>query len=177
MLLDFAGTLTRVPDDFDDRVPWHAYLTALQPRWPAGYGACSMTDGLRRLTAAEEASWQDCVARGRSWTLADVLSHAGIPDSAVARRAYFACFAVGTEVTPDARAVLRELARRDVPAVLVSNTLWPREWIIERLRAVGALDLLRDVVVSSDHPFCKPNPAIFRYAAERLEVDSPQDAW
>ena len=172
VLIDFAGTLTTIPNDFDDREPWRAYLRSLGTSAPG----TNSPDALARLAEAERASWRDCVDHGRTWTLADILGHASIPDREDARRAYFSCFTVGTTVSRSALRTLRTLAGARIPIVVVSNTLWPREWIVKRLRDGGALPYVRHVGVSSDHSYCKPHPAIFHEGMSRLGVDRPSRA-
>lgn len=58
-------------------------------------------------------------------------------------------------------------AARRVKLGLLSNA--NRGWT-ERFRARGVADLFDDVVVSADVGLAKPDPAIFRLAAERLGV-------
>lgn len=177
VLVDFAGTLTRIPEHLDLlRTPWERYLAVLAEESPGDYRAGARDRALERLAEAEGAAWRDCVGSGRSWTLDDILRTASVPDSAAARNAYREVFAPGCEVTAEALGALRALAARAIPIVVVSNSLWPREWILAPLRRSGAADCLADVVVSSDLPFCKPNPEIFRHALSRLGTSRPSDA-
>jgi epoxide hydrolase-like predicted phosphatase len=69
---------------------------------------------------------------------------------------------------PDMRALLGRLrAGRRIKLGLLSNA--SREWT-ERFRERGVANLFDDVVVSGDVGLAKPDPAVFRLAAERLGV-------
>lgn len=72
-------------------------------------------------------------------------------------------------VEPEMRALLQRLrGERRVRLGLLSNG--PLGWS-ERLRQLGVTDLFDAVVVSSDVGLAKPDPAVFRLAAERLGVE------
>jgi putative hydrolase of the HAD superfamily len=74
-------------------------------------------------------------------------------------------------VDPGMRALVERLrAGKRVKLGLLSNA--SRGWTA-RFRARGVADLFDDVVVSADVGLAKPDPAIFRLAAERLGVAPP----
>jgi putative hydrolase of the HAD superfamily len=71
-------------------------------------------------------------------------------------------------VDADMRALVERLrAAKRVKLSLLSNA---NRGYTERFRARGIADLFDDVVVSGDVGLAKPDPAIFRLAAERLGV-------
>jgi putative hydrolase of the HAD superfamily len=71
-------------------------------------------------------------------------------------------------IDPDMRALLARLrAVRGLELGLLSNA---NRGYSERLRARGVTDFFDDVVVSGDVGLAKPDPAVFRLAAERLGV-------
>ncbi len=69
--------------------------------------------------------------------------------------------------------VLEELHRRDTPLYALSN--WSAEKFPIARRRFAFLNRFRDIVVSGEVGLKKPDPRIFRLAAERFAV-APQDA-
>lgn len=74
----------------------------------------------------------------------------------------------------DGAAALLERLRRDARVAIVSNNA--REEQLGKLRACGLEQLVDAVVVWEDVRIAKPDPAMFRIALERLNVDASADA-
>jgi len=69
--------------------------------------------------------------------------------------------------------LLEELHRRDTPLYALSN--WSAEKFPVARRRFAFLDRFRDIVVSGEVGLKKPDPRIFRLAAERFGI-APRDA-
>ncbi|WP_341459601.1 HAD family hydrolase [Paenarthrobacter ureafaciens] len=173
VLFDFAGTLTHLPAHFDHRVPWLNYLDTLNEDL-AQYGSYDHVGAVRALVDAEAESWRDCVEGGIAWSLDDLLRCAGLPYSARAARRYFESFASGTGVSTEAAQLLQTLSTLNIPTAVLSNSLWPRDWITECLDSAGVLPCLKDVIVSSEHTYCKPHPEFFNQGRRRLGLPADQ---
>jgi HAD superfamily hydrolase (TIGR01509 family) len=76
--------------------------------------------------------------------------------------------AEGWQPYPDALETLQTLRDRGVRTALLSNTSWD---VREPLKAAGLLPHLEVAVLSYEVDLCKPDPAIFALACERLGVE------
>jgi putative hydrolase of the HAD superfamily len=74
-------------------------------------------------------------------------------------------------VFPDSADTLRLLRERGYRLGLLSNTWWAADWHNADLATHGLVDLLDEVVYTSDLPHSKPHPAVFQEVAGRLGVD------
>ncbi|MFD4906285.1 HAD-IA family hydrolase [Kitasatospora purpeofusca] len=93
----------------------------------------------------------------------------GLPDG---RAEALAAAFTGAPVCADGEAVeLLRRAKRRVPVLLVTNATL---WLEEDLAALGLADLAEDVVNSARVGAAKPDPAIYRVAAERAGVAERQ---
>jgi len=154
------------------------------------YGGVLRPDGREAWTAIDE---QAGLPRGALWAAWHDLpeyqqSRQGAIDADVFRAAIVGALALGvgetraeaalgalerhlaslTHVDPDLRALIERLRGAGrVKLGLLSNA---GRGFAERLRARGVTALFDDVVVSSAVGLAKPDPAVFRLAAERLGV-------
>jgi FMN phosphatase YigB (HAD superfamily) len=77
----------------------------------------------------------------------------------------------------DALSTLAELRRRGYVLGIVTNRLWGGELFLEDLRLIGLLDFfdLKHIAISGDLGVRKPNPQIFEYTLNSLQV-RPQES-
>ncbi len=67
----------------------------------------------------------------------------------------------------------RALRERGIRVGVLSNTVWPREWHHEFFARDGVLHLIDGDVYSSEVPWTKPSPLVFRAAQDAVGVDDP----
>jgi putative hydrolase of the HAD superfamily len=167
--LDVGGTLIE---------PWpsvgHVYATVARQ-----FGAGSIDP--QELTAAFGRAWQKRRHFDYSrdaWRMLVQQSFAGVRTPGDAIHITEACFsaiyeqfgrAAAWRVFADVLPTLHALRQREVPIVLVSN--WD-ERLRPLLAELGLLSLVTDVVISHEVGAHKPEPAIFREAARRLDMDA-----
>jgi putative hydrolase of the HAD superfamily len=77
---------------------------------------------------------------------------------------------------PDAAEVLRALRDRGLRLGLLSNTHWPRSFHEHFLDRDGLADLIDARLYTSELPFMKPHPSVYRDALDALGVDDPATA-
>jgi HAD superfamily hydrolase (TIGR01549 family) len=75
---------------------------------------------------------------------------------------------------PDVQAFLEHAAASGIPLAVVTNG--PSDLQRDKVNAIGALGLVKAIVISGEHGVAKPDPAIFQLALDELGVD-PKDAW
>jgi putative hydrolase of the HAD superfamily len=75
---------------------------------------------------------------------------------------------IGVELWEDSLPVVYELRQRGVKTALVSNCSHSTRGIVDRLGLVDAFD---EVILSFEVGFAKPDPAIYREALRRVDVE------
>lgn len=137
-----------------------------------------------RLLAVEEAFWDRTASSMHSGTLADLVAEASgqlgldvaeaVMEEAALR--HLDAWTPHIRHDPDAALVLSALRERGIRIGLLSNTHWPRPFL-ERFLARDGLEALIDVrVYTSETPYMKPHPTVFRAALEALGIDDPARA-
>jgi putative hydrolase of the HAD superfamily len=170
VIFDWGGTIT----------PWHT--VDLEEQWRVFAREYHMDDpalaaGLAaRIHAAENEGWK----RGRrdgyaSARIEDVLAEAdvvaGDPRREAGLTAYRAFWEPHTLTDPQVRPLWRGLRDKGVRVGVLSNTIWSRAYHRDILARDGVLDLVDADVYSSETPWVKPAPEIFRAAAAAVGVD------
>jgi len=170
VIFDWGGTIT----------PWHT--VDLEEQWRVFAREHHMDDpalaaGLAaRIHAAENEGWK----RGRrdgyaSARIEDVLAEAdvvaGDPRREAGLTAYRAFWEPHTLTDPQVRPLWRGLRDKGVRVGVLSNTIWSRAYHRDILARDGVLDLVDADVYSSETPWVKPAPEIFRAAAAAVGVD------
>ncbi len=170
VIFDWGGTIT----------PWHT--VDLEEQWRVFAREYHMDDpalaaGLAaRIHAAENEGWK----RGRrdgyaSARIEDVLAEAdvvaGDPRREAGLTAYRAFWEPHTLTDPQVRPLWQGLRDKGVRVGVLSNTIWSRAYHRDILARDGVLDLVDADVYSSETPWVKPAPEIFRAAAAAVGVD------
>ena len=163
VLFDWGGTLT----------PWHDIDVAGE----AVALARAVVDADHadpelhaRIRRGVDAVWARSRDEHRSATVADLFGEAGLVHDEDRLHDYRAFWEPHTLTDPDAAPVLRHLRESGLRVGVLSNTIWPRAWHEEWFRRDGLLDLLDADVYSSEVPWTKPAPEVFRHAAEVVGV-------
>ncbi len=126
----------------------------------------------------EQATGGHINLRAFDWIAAGVADHAVTLDELAlgeAARRYAKPLQTGLTATPGAVETLAALRDRGYRIGMISNTIWPAELHIEDLELVGVRPYLEHMIFSGDFGAWKPNPQIFRHAAELLDV-APEEA-
>ncbi len=164
VVFDWGGTLT----------PWHTVDLAEQWRvFAAEYHVddeALARDLAARMAASEDDGWR----RGRhddhaSARFEEILAGAGVvagdPRSAAGEAAYRRFWEPHTWTDPQVRPLWEGLRDNGIRVGVLSNTIWSRDYHREVFARDGVLHLLDADVYSSETPWVKPHPEIFRLAA------------
>jgi HAD superfamily hydrolase (TIGR01549 family) len=89
--------------------------------------------------------------------------------------AEYAAWQPGHHLAPTTPVLLEALRDRGLKTGLISNGFDPPDLVRVELSRLGVAQLLDVIVMSGDVGVRKPDPAIFRYALERLGV-APENA-
>ena len=170
VIFDWGGTIT----------PWHTVDLEEQWRVFARYYHVddpSLAAGLAaRIHAAENEGWK----RGRrdgyaSARIEDVLAEAdvvaGDPRREAGLTAYRAFWEPHTLTDPQVQPLWQGLRDKGIRVGVLSNTIWTRDYHRDIFARDGVLDLIDGDVYSSETPWVKPAPEIFRAAAAAVGVD------
>ena len=165
VIFDWGGTLTPW-HTIDHEALWHGVCAQHYPGAEAAAAA-------RAIYQAELALWQSISSSQQSATLAHVFEHAGVtvPDGLLA--SYFQAWEPHTVTDPDVPALLRELRHRGVRIGVLSNTMWPRSAHDGFFVRDQVLDLIDGTVYSSELPWTKPHPEVFRAAMAAVGEHDP----
>jgi FMN hydrolase / 5-amino-6-(5-phospho-D-ribitylamino)uracil phosphatase len=167
VIFDWGGTLTPWHDKDSGR-GWRSYAGVLYPDDAARAAAAAAA-----LVAAEDQHWGRVRADGRAFTVAHVLSAAGVPEHEAALLAYRAWVEEDTGTHPDVVPVVSALRERGLRVGVLSSTMWPAAWHDDILRRDGARDCFDACVWTSSLAWTKPNPQAFRAAMAAVGVDDP----
>lgn len=169
VVFDWGGTLT----------PWHTVDLAAQ--WRVFAEEYHVEEPHRRddlaqqLAAAEDVGWR----RGRgddhaSARIEEILAEAGVvagdPRAVAGATAYERFWEPHTWIDPQVRPLWEGLRDNGIRVGVLSNTIWSRDYHRGVFARDGVLHLLDADVYSSETPWVKPHPEIFRLAASRLGV-------
>lgn len=172
VIFDWGGTIT----------PWHT--VDLDTQWRDFARAYHLDEeaGLAeelaaRIMEAEASAWR----RGRqdhsSARFEEILAEVGVvaddPRAAAGTAAYQQFWEPHTWTDPQVRPLWESLRDRGIRVGVLSNTIWTREYHRGVFERDGVLDLIDGDVYSSETPWVKPAPEIFRAAA--AAVDVPED--
>jgi putative hydrolase of the HAD superfamily len=168
VIFDWGGTIT----------PWHTVdLRAQWDTFAEGMGAlaCSRFELASAIFAAEEVAWRRGREEHTSARLHDVLAAVGLdPDDAATQAglaAYRSFWEPHTWTHPHIEPLWRTLREEGLRVGVLSNTIWTRDYHREIFVRDGVEHLIDGDVYSSETPWVKPHPAIFRAAAEAVGVD------
>ena len=170
VIFDWGGTLT----------PWHTVDLAEQWRvFAREYHLDDphLVDELAvRVHAAEEAGWQ----RGRhddhvSARIEEILAEADVvaddPRLVAGLAAYRRFWEPHTFTDPHVRPLWEGLRDHGIRVGVLSNTIWSRDYHQDVFSRDGVLHLIDADVYSSETPWVKPSPEIFRYTAKQVGVE------
>lgn len=169
VIFDWGGTLTPWRGIGRD-VAWLSYAGVLHPDDKA-----RAAEVVAALVAAEDEHWGRVRAEGKSFTVAQVLAAAGVPEEEAAYLAYRTSLEPTTWTDPAVVPLVTALRGRGLRTGVLSSTMWPGEWHDEILRRDGARDCFDACVWTSDLPWTKPNPAAFLAAMEAVGADDPAE--
>jgi putative hydrolase of the HAD superfamily len=173
VIFDWGGTIT----------PWHA--VDIEEQWRVFARHYHVEDqGLAdelaaRIHAAEDKGWK----RGRhdgyaSARIEEILAEAdvvaGDPRVEAGLTAYRDFWEPHTFTDPQIKPLWEGLRRKEIRVGVLSNTIWTRDYHRDIFARDGVLDLIDADVYSSETPWVKPAPEIFRAAAAAVGVDPAQ---
>ncbi|MHC1739821.1 MAG: HAD family hydrolase [Anaerolineaceae bacterium] len=75
------------------------------------------------------------------------------------------------------REALVVLKERKFIMGIISDTIYPLEWKMQRLAKAGVADLIDLIACSTDLGMHKPDPAFYRYAMEQAQLPPEQSAF
>lgn len=163
VIFDWGGTIT----------PWHP--VDLREQWRAFARQYHVEDGALadeladRIHAAEDGGWR----RGReayaSARLEEILAEAGVvagdPRAQAGLTAYRQFWEPHTWTDPQVKPLWEALRDRGIRVGVLSNTIWSRGYHRDIFARDGVLELIDADLYSSETPWVKPSPEIFRAAA------------
>jgi FMN phosphatase YigB (HAD superfamily) len=77
----------------------------------------------------------------------------------------------------DCRDALLVLKERHFILGIISDTIYPLEWKMQRLAKAGVAELIDVVACSTDLGMHKPDPAFYRYALQQAQLTPDQSAF
>lgn len=179
IIFDLGGTLIDWPDwDEDIERRWGLSYNHLTSRlngrpWPEHEAY------VHAMRAAEKAHWQRVTEQHISETpdavLLDGFRRLDCPvnerELMTALDGYANAIIGWAIIFPEAVETLVELRKRGYRLGLLSNTWWAAAWHNADLAPHGLTALLDVVMYTSDLPYSKPHPYVFKEAARRLHVE------
>jgi putative hydrolase of the HAD superfamily len=166
VIFDWGGTLT----------PWHDIDFAGEAEALARAVVAADGDPVehaRLLQAAADIAWGRSRDHQQSATVATLFAEAGLEHDPTLLEDYRAFWEPHTATDPEVAPLWRTLRERGIRVGVLSNTIWPREWHHGFFARDGVLDLIDGDVYSSEVPWTKPSPLVFRAAQEAVGVDDP----
>ncbi|MEO3935657.1 HAD family hydrolase [Dermatophilaceae bacterium Soc4.6] len=167
VIFDWGGTLT----------PWHTVDLVEQWRvFAREYHLADphlVEDLTARIHGAESAGW----SRGRvdghaSARIEDILAEVDVvaddPRLVAGLAAYRQFWEPHTWTDPQVAPLWEGLRTNGMRVGVLSNTIWSRDYHQEVFARDGVLHLIDADVYSSETPWVKPSPEIFRYAAAQV---------
>jgi HAD superfamily hydrolase (TIGR01662 family) len=185
VMFDYGGTL--VSSIGNDIMPLvtegaklaYAYLhkTAKNvPPFPAFFTTAAQT--LQSAYLAVVATPKELEAEG---VVRDVLKKLGIEITAEQfhdfAREWQKPFTARTDLTDGARECLDELKKSGVKLAIVSNNIWPQEFLEEELARLGIENYFDYIITSSKFGMKKPYAEIFEDAVQKLGVSEGETAF
>jgi putative hydrolase of the HAD superfamily len=167
VIFDWGGTIT----------PWHT--VDLREQWAVfarGMGAiaCSLNDTAAAVLRAEDEAWRRGREQGTSARLAEILAAAGLDPAHPATQAGLAAYRdfwePHTLTHPSIPELWEHLRDNGIRIGVLSNTIWTRDYHREIFARDEVVHLIDADVYSSETPWVKPHPEIFRAAAAALGV-------
>jgi HAD superfamily hydrolase (TIGR01509 family) len=86
-------------------------------------------------------------------------------------------FSNDVQAVPGARDALQALKQNGVVLGIITDTMYPMEWKMARLRRAGVADLIEIVACSTDLGAHKPDPAVYRFAIQKTGHSAKQSAF
>lgn len=182
VIFDWGGTLTQ--RWLDEEQVLALWLLAAERICDGHRGDAALDPATvaRHLHTTERVIWDRCLAAGDSFVLADILAEAAssggfdVADDVRAEAVARYLDGWGGEVAhdPDAVAVLTELREQGLRTALLSNTHWPRDVHEDWLCRDGLAELLDVRCYTSDQPWMKPHPALFRAVLDEVGVPAAE---
>lgn len=167
VIFDWGGTLTRWHD-----IDFHAESLAL------AQAVAAETDDhpsvhAARLHEAGAAVWGRSRDHQQSATIADLFTEAGLDHDPALLTAYYDFWVPHTETDPEVRPLWEWLRSEGIKVGVLSNTIWPRAWHVGFFERDGVADLIDGDVYTSEVPWTKPSPLVFRAAMDAVGVSDP----
>lgn len=163
VLFDWGGTLT----------PWHTIDFGEEARALAEAVVDPHPDAHHALHRASQSVWARAKETHVSATVADIFAEAGLVHEEGMLTAYREFWEPHTLTDPETAEMFRALRADGLRIGILSNTVWPRAWHEDFFARDGVLDLIDGAVYSSEVPWTKPAPEIFRAAADAVGVSDP----
>ncbi len=168
VIFDWGGTITPW-HTIDHREQWAVFARGM------GAIACSLNDAASALVIAEGQAWQRGREQGTSARLEDILREVGLDPAHPATQAGIAAYRQfwepHTYTHPDIPELWEHLRANGIRVGVLSNTIWPAQHHQEIFERDGVAHLIDAEVYSSDTPWVKPRPEIFRAAAEAIGIE------
>ncbi len=179
IIFDLGGTLIDWPDwDENVHLRWGSSYDYLTSKVTAN-DLPAKDVYVNSMLAAEKNHWQQVAERQASSTPTEVLRDgfarfgriASDEELLVALDGYAQAINGWATIFPDTLSTLVELRRRGYRLGLLSNTWWAAAWHNADLALHGLTPLLDEIVYTSDLPYSKPHPSVFREVMRRLDVE------
>jgi putative hydrolase of the HAD superfamily len=164
VIFDWAGTLTPWRS-VDAVATWLAAAQVLRPDRAA--------EVAEQLLAAEKQLMLRCRTEHISATIVQVFETARITPTVAALDAYRRPWDCYTHTDGDVAGLLSALRERGLSIGVLSNTLWPADWHRKIFERDGIIGLIDAAVYSSEMPWTKPHPEVFRQAMAALGATEP----
>lgn len=172
VIFDWGGTLTRWHD-----IDFHAESLALAHAVIAtesSAGGQVLDVHAEALHRANQVVWGRSRDHQQSATVADLFTEAGLEHDPELLSHYREFWEPHTPTDPQVGPLFTRLRERGIKVGVLSNTIWPRAWHEEFFRRDGVLDLVDGAVYTSEVPWTKPAPEVFRAAMDAVGAEDPR---
>ena len=163
VIFDWGGTLT----------PWRTIDPAAEAEALGRAAVEAHPEAHLHLHRATQRIWARVKESQASATLADIFAEAGLVHDEGRLTAYREFWEPHTLLDPDVPELLTRLREDGLRVGVLSNTVWPRAWHEAYFERDGVLHLLDGAVYSSEVPWTKPSPLIFRAAMAAVGASDP----
>ena len=171
VLFDWGGTLT----------PWHnvdfqAEARALAEAVIAPSHEVTEADRaehVHRLELANQTVWSWSRNYQRSSRVQDIFAEAGLDHDPDLLHHYYQFWDPHTQTDPHVAPLFTGLRDEGLKIGVLSNTIWPREVHVGIFERDGVAHLIDGDVYTSEVPWTKPSPEVFRAAMAAVGVTDP----
>jgi putative hydrolase of the HAD superfamily len=166
VIFDWGGTLTAWHD-----IDFHAESLALAQAVVNVEHPVEVSQA--RLHEANEKVWGRSRDHQQSATVADLFAEAGLDHDPELLTAYYEFWEPHTVTDPEVGPLWEALRVEGIKVGVLSNTIWPRAWHEGFFRRDGVDHLIDGDVYTSEVPWTKPSPHVFRAALDAVGVSDP----